>query len=112
MLLGHKLINYAKMLIRYSKFTVLWPKKCLDYLLMDFNCMLCYFRSSTVDSLNEWCKRMAIPAPTFDYQPGRDNKQRAIVTLADGQVFHGSYARGVGQAAESAAGMALLHLVS
>ena len=55
---------------------------------------------------------MAIPGPTYDYQPGRDNKQRAVVALPDGQEFHGSFARGEEQAAESAAGMAMLHLVS
>ena len=48
---------------------------------------------------------------TYEYQPGRDNKVRAIISLSNGGLFQGSYARSRELAAESAASVALLNLV-
>ncbi len=73
---------------------------------------VCYGLRSTPGRLAQHCQATGLPAPSYDYQPGRDGKIRATVTLANGMSIQGSYARNRDQAAESAAGIALLHLVS
>ena len=67
---------------------------------------------STIEMLAEWCQSVGMPQPRYDYQLGKDNKHRAVITLANGQVFSGCYTQNVDQAAELTAGIALTQLVS
>ena len=72
---------------------------------------LCFLRSN-VELLAERCQTVGLPQPKYDYQLGRDNKQRAVITLANGHRFTGCYTQNSDQAAELAAGIALTKLVS
>ena len=57
------------------------------------------------------CQAMQLAPPSYTYQTGKDNKVCALLQIGP-NVFKGSFARNEGQAAESAAGVALLQLVS
>ena len=57
------------------------------------------------------CQAMQLAPPSYTYQTVKDNKVCALLQIGS-NVFKGSFARNEGQAAESAAGVALLQLVS
>jgi hypothetical protein len=65
---------------------------------------------TNLDEVAAHCKAMQLAAPVFEYKGGKDNKVCALLHIGP-NVFKGAYVKSEAQAAESAAGVALLQLV-